>query len=246
MRVADVSLEGADFAGTPALAEIRNAVVDSDYIEITSGDALKQRLLDAYQDLGNLDASVGPIMHGPPQIAPDKITVALTGTATPGALYHVAKLELPAAVPGVPNEDMTKASSLKVGGPASRILALSTKSRLTATFQSRGYLEATTTIEPVKEAVAHTMNYTFQTRTGEVYHMRALKTDSMDPQKAKDATNAWKLAPGAVFDRTAIAMYLRTKPADALCHGRAVEVKQSPEKASHQVDVVLSCATPRS
>ena len=53
---------------------------------------------------------------------------------------------------------------LKPGAPASRIESLSTVSRLNSTYSGRGYLDARTTAEPVKDAAAHTVAYTGNNR----------------------------------------------------------------------------------
>lgn len=241
VRIASVNVQGADFDGDAALKAIRARFVGVDYVEQTSGDALRKNLMDAFADEGFADASVTPIVHGPAQVAADAITVALTGAATPGLLYRVAKLTLPPPAPGVATDDIAKAVQLKVNEPASRILLLSTQARLTNAFERHGYLDAATTVTPVKDASAHTFSYAFMETPGEVYHLRALLTKGMSPQQAGAAASAWKLAPGAVYEGSTVALFMRDA-GGKLCNGRPVTVSRVAERATHQVDVLLSCA----
>jgi outer membrane protein assembly factor BamA len=239
--VSSLAIAGVDFDGTPALAKIRDRVLNTDYVEGTSGDTLRSTLVDAYLDLGYVDAAITPIGRGEATVSADKIGVPLTGTAAPGALYHVAKLVLPQPVPGVPESEIAAASQLKVGGPAARIELLSTRARLVNAFANRGYLDARATFDATKDEAAHTMAYVFQTVPGVPYHMRNLQTNNMNTQQAQNAQAGWKIPPGAVFERVKLLEYLKQGTGAGLCGGRPASGTVVPDRAEHLVDVIIGC-----
>jgi outer membrane protein assembly factor BamA len=239
--ISSLALVGADFDGTPALGKIRDRVINTEYVEGTSGDALHATLTDAYLDLGYVDATVAPVGHGEAKVSAEKIGVPLIGTASPGALYHVAKLVLPQPVPGVPESEIAAAAQLKVGGPAARIELLSTRARLTSAFANHGYLDARATFDATKDEAAHTMAYVFQTVPGVPYHMRNLQTNNMNTQQAQNAQSGWKIPPGAVFERVKLTEYLKQGTGAGLCGGRPASGTVVPDRAEHLVDVIIGC-----
>ena len=242
VRVGSVEVTGADFGGMKALTEVRDRVVGTEYTEEFSGDGLRSNLLDAYRDMGYLDAAVSSMGHGPVQIGPDEITVSLLAKADAGSIYKVAKLGIPGVVPGVSADEIAGATQLKVGDPASRVRVLSTSARLTSVYSGHGYLDAKTTIEPVKDGLAHTMVYAFHEEPGEIYRMRGLGVRGLSEQQASAARGAWKLAPGMPFEQAALTTFETKGAGSTMCEGKPVEVKLAPERSSHLVDVILSCA----
>ena len=109
--VGKVSVTGVDFGLSPNLTAIRGRFQGQEYLEGTSGESLRSNLLDAYQDLGFVDFSSAPVTHEKPVVMPARITVDLTGSATPGALYHVANVALPPVAPGVSAAELAAAVS---------------------------------------------------------------------------------------------------------------------------------------
>ncbi len=239
--ISSLAIAGADFEGTPALGKIRERVVGTDYMEGISGSTLKSSLMDAYLDLGFIDAAISPIGHGTPEVTAAKIGVPLTGTSTPGALYRVAKLGLPNPVPGVSGQEIAAAAQLKAGDPASRIELMSTRARLGGAFTDHGYLDARTTFDATKDEAAHTMSYVFQVVPGEVYHMRNFQTNNMNAQQAQNAQAGWKIPPGAVFERVKLFEYLKRGTGAGLCGGRPAVGTAVPDRANHLVDVLIGC-----
>jgi outer membrane protein assembly factor BamA len=243
--VSDIQIENIRWDSDPVLESVRHAMVNVEYLEGLSQQGVHENLGYALKELGFLDESVGPIGHGEPKLEAGKINVVMTGAATPGSRYKVARVTFPAPVGTVTaNEIETSDNQIKAGGLPSPSLVQNTTLRMAFVFQGHGFLDAKASVEPIKDPVAHTMSYTFAVAPGEVYHMRELlfAADLSEDQKAQ-LTKEWKLPKGAVYERMTVARTLATLK--TLCAGRPAMDKLIPSPATHEVDVSLSCKPQR-
>ena len=241
VKVSALDIGGADWNQMPALKEVRDRVVGSDYTGEFSGEGLRTNLLDAYRDMGYMDAAVTDVAHGSAQVEADRIAVPIVAKADPGPVYTVTRLELPRTVAGINPEEIAAASLLKVGAPASRVLVLGTSARLQGVYAGHGYLDATTSVDPAKDTRAHTLAYSFHAVPGEIYRMRALGVRGLTEVQAQSAKTAWKLKTDAIFERRMLLAFQQNGAAATLCEGKPVEVSVAPEHVAHVVDVLLSC-----
>ena len=239
--VNQVHITGVDLASDASLAALQARVTGSEYLAQVSEDALRTSLSEALLDLAYLDANVSPVTHTAPQISANRISVDLTGTVEPGSVYKVARIEVPAPAPGVAAADLDRAVQLKVGGPASRILVLSTTARLNAGFEDDGYLDAKTTVNPLQDKNAHSVSYPFRTEPGALYRIQSLSAADFPAETQSALAHAWTASPGAVYQSRALIAFQASAPARTLCGGKPVDAELRPDRSTHQVDIVLSC-----
>ena len=238
--VGKIAVQGIDLGSDPKLGAIRDRIVGSEYVDGASTDALKVNLVDAYHDLGYPDFTIGTLTHSPPAVTAERITVDLTGTAEPGALYTIAKVTLPKLQPRITDEELAKANQLKVGAPASRIEVLSTQRRLDVVFAGHGYLDAKTTLDFTKDTAAHTLSYVFKTVPGAEYTFRSLLTPGLNEDQATLVRGEFKLPPGALYDGAAARVFLSPALRN-VCSGAPMKVALRKELRTHEVDVLASC-----
>jgi outer membrane protein assembly factor BamA len=164
----------------------------------------------------------------------------MTGAATPGDRYKVARVTLPAPAGTVPASELESEHQVKPRGLPSPSLVENTVARMAFVFQGHGFLDAKSSVGTSKDSTAHTMSYTFAVAPGEVYHLRdVLYAADLTPDQKAQLAKEWKLPPGAVYERAVVGaslMKLRT-----LCSGHPATEKLIPERETHQVDVSLSC-----
>ena len=239
--VGTVTLQGVNFAADPSLAAIRKRAAGSEFIDPFSATGLRENVQDAYRDLGYVDVAVTPITTGTPIIAPDRITVDLTGSAQPGPLYTVSHVTPSARPPASPQPFSSRPSSSSKAAPASRVLVLSSVARSDQDFITHGYLEAHTTVDPQKDSSAHTVAYTFQTSPGPLYQMRSLSAPSFSEQQKSDLAHAWQLKSGDVMDGSRIEAFERSDAAKKACGQAPIQVLLKPDRAAHMADVELAC-----
>ena len=232
---------GVDLGTVPELAAVQARYVGQEYREGQTGAALVLNLTDAYHDLGYVDFSMGPVTHGPPALGSDRIGVTLVGTAKPGPLYHVSRVDLPVGVAGVSVGDLERRVDLKAGGVASRIEVLSAQARINAAFEARGYLDAKTVVTPSKDAAAHTMAYAFATEPGAVYHLAGFSSGGLPPDQFQVLQKGFPIARGEVFEPGKVMQFSLSGAAKTMCGGKPVKLPYKADKASHTVDVTAMC-----
>ena len=209
-------------------------------MEGISQTGVHENLGYALKELGFLDETVGPIAHAEPKTEPSRISVVMTGAATPGDRYKVARVTLPTPVGTVKAGELDSDQQVKPGGIPSPSLVKNTTLRMAFVFQGHGFLDAKSTVTASKDSTAHTMSYTFAVVPGEVYRMRdVLLSRGLTPDQKVQLTKAWKIPMGAVYERAQAESALQSLK--TLCTGHPATEKLMPDPASHQVDVALSC-----
>lgn len=243
VMVGKLLIQDARFESAPSLIDVESRFADVPYTTGTSEDALRSNLADAYLNLGYLDQQVDPITHAVPRLAPTRILVDLTGAAHPGERYKITQLELPKPLGAVTQAELDKSVALKVGEPTSAILVKSAEVRLDFVFENHGYLDAATVVESAKDSAAHTIAYKFVTTPGTVYKMRSLVfAAAMSSQQQSILTQAWKLPRGTTYDGNIAASSYHQPATLLVCGGPLVLATLVPDKATHEVDVNLSCS----
>ncbi len=139
----------------------------------------------------------------------------------------------------MPPGDSAKAAQLKPGEPASRILVLSTTARVDREFKRRGYLDARVSVAENKDPAAHTIGYAYAAEPGSLYHFKGVTTSSFSPQQQKDFDRAWKLQPGAAYDRDYIGGFFARNNLASL-QGYKVKTAEQTDPSEHLVQVTYT------
>ncbi len=244
--VADLQIANIRFDSDPVLTSLRQGIVGAEYLEGITQRAVGENLSYALKELGFLDESVSAIGHADPKIDPARISVTMTGTATPGDRYHVARVTLPPLAGTITAADLISEHQVKAGGLPSPSLVTNTVARLAFVFTGHGFLDATSAVASTQDNVAHTVSYTFNVVPGDVYHMRTLLfAPSVNAAQQTQLTQTWKLPKGAVYDRSTSGRSLLDPSVKILCAGHPATEQLIPDKATHEVDVKLGCGAPR-
>lgn len=238
--VTDLQIDNIRWDSDPVLESVRHAQVDVEYLEGISQTGVHENLAYALKELGFLDATVGPISHGEPKMEASRISVAMTGAATPGSRYKVVRVTLPTPVGTVKALELESEHQVKAGGLPSPSLVQNTTLRMAFVFQGHGFLDAKSSVDATKDDSAHTVSYTFAVAPGEVYRMRdVLMSRDLTPDQKAQLTKAWKLPMGAVYERAQAESAIQSLK--TICGGHPASEKLMPDSATHQVDIALSC-----
>ncbi len=243
--VSDVQVENIRWDSDPVLTSVHRSLVGAEYLEGISQHGVQENLGYALKEIGFLDESVGPIGHAEPKMDGSRVSVVMTGTATPGAKYKVARVTLPTPAGTVTSAELEGGEQqVKAGGLPSPSLVKNTVARMAFVFQGHGFLDATSTVDSTLDNVAHTASYTFTVAPGEVYHFRDLVfAADLTADQRTQLTAAWKLPKGAVYERMTVVHSLESQK--TLCTGRPPQFRLTPDRATHQVDVSLGCKPQR-
>jgi outer membrane protein assembly factor BamA len=244
--VGEVKIENINFDSDPVLVGVRKYLVGAEYLEDITAKAVDGNLSYALKELGFLDETVGPISHAEPVVQPGRILVSMVGSAVPGARYTVAHVALPAPVGTVTAKELESEHQVQQGGRPSPSLVENTVARLAFVFAGHGFLDAKADVDPVKDSAAHTMSYTFHVVPGEVYHLRdVFFGPGLSAEQRPQIMQAWKLPKGSVYERAVVAQSLQAPSVKGFCSGRPATEQLLPDKATHEVDIKLSCGNQR-
>jgi outer membrane protein assembly factor BamA len=242
--VTGLQIENVPWESDPVLKSVQQAMVNVDYLEGISQRGVHDNLEYALKELGFLDAAVGQIAHAEPKVEANRISVVMTGTATPGARYKVGRVTLPALAGTVTAADLQSEHQVKAGGLPSPSLVKNSVDRMAFVFRGHGFLDAKATVATTRDDTAHTVAYTFSVTPGEVYHLRdVLFASDLSPEQKAQFQREWKLPAGAVFESVPVNRVLLTLK--TICAGHPANQKLRPDPATHQVDVSLSCTVQR-
>ena len=245
VQVTALEIENIRWESDPVLRSVHDAMVNIEYLEGVSERGVHDNLAYALQELGFLDAEVGAVSHAQPAVEPNRISVVMTGEATPNPRYKVASVTFPAPQGAITQHELeTSDFQVRAGGLPSPSLVKNTVARMAFVFQNHGFLDATSSVSTNKDQVAHTVSYTFAVAPGDAYRMRDLLfAPDLTPDQQSQLKAAWKLPSGVTYEGdTAQRTLLSLK---TLCSGRPAAQKLMPDHATHQVDVSLSCRPQR-
>ncbi len=244
--VADLQIENIRFDSDQVLTSLRQGIVGAEYLEGVTQRAVQENLSYALKELGYLDETVSAIGHADPKVDPARISVTMTGTATPGDRYRVARVTLPPLAGTIAAADLNSEHQVKAGGLPSPSLVSNTVARLAYVFIGRGFLDATSAVASTQDNVAHTVSYTFSVVPGDTYRMRTLLfAPSVNAPQQAQLLQAWKLPKDAVYDRATTTRSLLDPAVKTVCVGHSATEQLLPDKSTHELDIQLSCGSPR-
>jgi outer membrane protein assembly factor BamA len=242
VQIRQVNVTGVSEATNSKIVGMLHNFSDSPF-DRHSPDAVRQRLLDTYLDLGYLDIAIDPPTPTEPVVEPTRIFVDVITTVHENAQYLISRLEWPVS-PIVPKGEFERSVLLKPGEPASRIELLSAAARGQAAFALRGYLDAKLTRIDQKDSTDHTIAYTFTAAPGELYHVKAIHTVGFTQQQQKDFDRNWKLLPGSEYDGVYASLFFSRNNNVVSFQGTKPELDLKQDHADHTVELVISL-TPR-
>jgi outer membrane protein insertion porin family len=239
VEIGEVRVDGVSTGAESKVSVIKRRFAGQEYDVFETGPALSRNLSDAYLDLGYLDITVDPLAHGAPQISAMAITIDVSTTAHEGAVYHVSQMVWPESGV-VPKSVLADVAQLKRGDPASRIMLLSTISKVGDRYAAAGYLDAKVSVEPQKDEAQHQIAYTFGVVPGEQYRVGSVKAENLNAEQQAEFDRNWKLAPGDVYNQDiARASVFKMASARAF-QGFTPKMNRVADPATHLVAVTVS------
>lgn len=249
-RVADpyVTVSSIDFAAaTPAIQPLLDkgaaAALHRPYSEGPAGVTTAEEILAPLEDAGYAQAILGKVtMQMGPVTAVDghgQVGVALTVTPVPGPQYRVSALEF-AGTPVESAADFAKTATLRAGDVASRKALLATLRPVDTAYRSKGYLDVMVKTEPVYNTAAGTVSYTVSVEPGDVYTVKSVTAENLDPVAKADFDKYFLLKPGAVYDPAYVARFIKDNTALASLKPYSGSFKAYAHPATHTVDLDIT------
>ncbi len=242
--VGDLRIANVDFSSDPLLKNVRTGISGSEFLDGVTNKQVQLNTADALEEIGYLDQKVGPVTLAEPVSDKLRIVVDMLGTAEPGPLFKVTTVTLPKPIGTVTPKDLDSDHAVKPGGRPSPSLVRNTTFGIESAYQRHGFLDARASVAQSRDDTTHTIAFTYSIVPGEVYHFRSLVFGgTMTAQQQSVLTQNWKLSKGAVYEAAVADASINAKSVALVCGGPLVLQALVPDKATHEVDVNLSCST---
>jgi outer membrane protein assembly factor BamA len=213
-------------------------------------DGSAQNLVHAFEsfygDEGYAKVKVHAIQSGDPVAGGKGIEVPFHVIIEEGRHYSLGAIRLPSG------EAVTQAEVEKAAGIVSNKLEkLSLKDGVTfrtallfvhTQYKSKGYMACVVTPHPEFDETNGVVNYNLEVNPGPVYTMGKLTITNIADDLRQAMLAAWKLAPGDIFDESAIQAYFHNQGNTALGRTFASTLcryKLARNDDTHTVDVTL-------
>jgi outer membrane protein assembly factor BamA len=238
-----ILLAKADITGIPdALRDdtlrILQRTQGGPYNEGLTGFTVQDIVLIPAHTAGYLNAKLENVQRS---FAPTSNGIAVTYTATliPGEAYKVSTIAW-TPTPIYSAADFARDAKLHPGDPASDDALRHTEAAISRAYLRQGYMDVYVLPNPVTDADAHTVAYTFAVVPGEVYRLHAVNIQGL-PEKERSLFQAgWPMKPGDPYSDLGVADYLAKYVAQPVFRQYDAGFKAIGDPATHQVELTLT------
>lgn len=172
------------------------------YSRLTIDLFLAEQVRPVYQQLGNLQAKIGPaevrLSGNPNQKLPEEIPVYIP--SEPGPVYHLKEVHWNGAS-AVKAETLNAALGVKPGDVADGLLLMGGWDRAKDEFGHLGYLDAKLEPEAKYDAGTASVSYDVTVTEGKPYRYNEMTITGMSLAGERLILEAWPLKKGDVFDK---------------------------------------------
>ncbi len=220
----------------------------NDFDTENSAAGLKRSFEDFYRDIDYAAVEVDVNQVDPPVVASDgadpAIEIPFSVTVKEGGIYKLGSIGYPpdALVSRTDVQKILAKYPAGSGRPLDQfVLAVNDA------YHARGYLDCSVSTHASFNEATHIVNYTIAIDPGQAYRMGTVQFDGAPDAMAAKLKNAWKLAPGAVFDESYVSGFSaqaqkKDKALSKWLQSVLVTSNEKPDADTHQVNVIFHFA----
>jgi outer membrane protein assembly factor BamA len=240
----NIRLQSALPALKSQVSEITRAVTGQDFDLLTTTGAIRQSVVDTYQNAGYLDIAVEiptyTVPHkDPSDLIPERLLVDASTDIKPGELYRISHIDLP-TTSAIARSELSHAAAIKAGDPASVSDLRLAQAEIANLGRNRGYLDASAQATSTPDHSSHMVADAVTLDLGDLYHLGTLDTSALTPQQRAAFSRSVHPAPGVVAD-----MDLRLSIARALHDlnlSRTATLSIKLDRANHIANITIKTA----
>ena len=229
---------GAAAELAPLLKPALNKANGSAYNESLAGPDLEDLLLAPARNAGYINAA----LEAPQRtVAPSDHGLAVTYTArlNSGDAYKVSALNFE-PTPIYTAADFTRDAKLHTSDLANASALFSTELQIAKAYLVLGYMDVYILSNPVTDAAAHTVAYTFHPVPGEQYHLKSVNATGLSPNTQKAFDSTWQLKPGDLYSDLAVQTFLLKNIAQPTFRPYDTSFQAVADPQTHLVDLTIT------
>jgi outer membrane protein insertion porin family len=202
VKIKDVNVSGAAHMLPDLLAKSLAPLKDTAYLRSDVMKVLEKTLVPLYRQHGYLKFTIGDVK---PRLGENNV-VDVEVAVNEGEQYRLAGYTWSGNTL-VQSEELSKRITLKAGEPLNGVQLerdLAQARKLFGKYGREGVV-----IDPVPVFDAGMVNYTFQVKEGDLYHMGKLEIEGIDPEQTRRLAQGWKLGEGEPYDSTYVTEFVK-------------------------------------
>jgi outer membrane protein insertion porin family len=202
VKIKDVNVSGAAHMLPDLLAKSLAPLKDTAYLRSDVLKVLEKNLVPLYRQHGYLKFTIGDVK---PRLGENNV-VDVEVAVNEGEQYRLAGYTWSGNTL-VQSEELSKRITLKAGEPLNGVQLerdLAQARKLFGKYGREGVV-----IDPVPVFDAGMVNYTFQVKEGDLYHMGKLEIEGIDPEQTRRLAQGWKLGEGEPYDSTYVTEFVK-------------------------------------
>jgi len=201
IKIRDVTVTGAVHILPDQLAKAVGPLKGAPYLRSDVDIVLEKNLIPIYRQHGYLKCAVTEIK--PKVESKDLVTVEVA--INEGEQYRLAGYNWTGNTL-IPNDELSKHISLKIGSPVDASQLDRDLAQVRKLFGKFG--REAVSIKTVPLFTENAVNYTFEVKEGDLFHMGKLEIEGVEPEQAHRLEQGWKLGEGEPYDATYIQQFL--------------------------------------
>lgn len=236
--LANVNITGIPDALKPDTDQSLHHLEGAQYNEGLTGVTVEDIVLIPAYSAGYLNAKLHDIQRS---LTPTSSGIAVTYTATlvPGDAYKVSTITW-APTPAYSAADFARDTKLHPGDPASDSALRQTEAAISRTYLRQGYMDVYVLPNPVTDAGAHTVAYTFTAVPGAVYRLHTVTVNGLPDSARTLFLCNWPMKPGDPYSDLAVADHLAKYVAQPVFRQYDAGFKAIGDPQTHLVDLTLT------
>lgn len=246
VKIGAIQLTGVSPAMQPKASVLSTSQTGNAFDTENTAIGLQHAFETLYQDMGYAAVKVDVTQVEPPVVSTQSVDIPFAVAINEGGIYKLGSINYPADAL-VPRAEVQKALAKYPAGsgrPLDQFLLATSDA-----YHARGYLDCSVVSRPAFSEATHIVNYGIEIAPGTQYRMGTVQFDGAPEPMIVKLKNAWKLAPGAVFDES----YVSGFPARAQKQDKSLAKwmqtvltnnDETPDSATHQVNCTFHFTKP--
>lgn len=244
--ICELRFPGATQIAEKDLTESARQLLRESYSRSFAAQFADANLLPLYYKRGNLRAKFGtPTATAVAAEGSDKCEANSVRVSIPveeGAAYTWRAAEWTGASV-LTNAELDQALGMKAGEVADGIRLRAGLEKVRDLFGAKGYIAARLQPSPAYDEQTKTVSYRVAISTGEQYRMGKFDVVGMTAESGDLLRQRWRLAPGAIYDASYLAEFIKTIPPPVASPTqqtvRSLSVEARPDRERKTVNVTI-------
>ncbi len=243
IRVANIKLAGVTSALAPLLQRSLNRTLKTAYSEGPADETTAERILRPLLDAGYVQAKLTDVALSPTPAADGSIALVLSAKLASGDLYHVAQIDF-TPTPIVSLDAFNAQAKLHKGDVAALAQLEETLLPVDAAYRRQGYMDVVVQAAPTFDDAAHTVSYAVSVTPGEVYHVKDVTANGLDPAAQKAFDRGFLMKAGERYNPEYAANFLKANTALQELAGYSATFKAYASPDTRTVELIIFFRAP--